>query len=134
MAKQEKSLMRQMIEERGIKDLKGVQDLVKELISGLIQECMDAELEDELGYSKYDYKNKQGSNSRNGSYSKTVSSSQGPVELKVPRDREGEYEPEIVKKGQMDISAIEDKILFYTPKAPQREKLNEPCKRCMGLW
>ena len=58
MAKQEKSLMRQMIEERGIKDLKGVQDLVKELTSGLIQECMDAEMEDELGYSKYDYKNK----------------------------------------------------------------------------
>ena len=133
MAKQEKSLMRQMIEERGIKDLKGVQDLVKELTSGLIQECMDAELEDELGYSKYDYKNKQGSNSRNGSYSKTVSSSQGPVELKVPRDREGEYEPEIVKKGQMDISAIEDKILFLYPQGTSTREIERTMQEMYGI-
>ncbi len=133
MAKQEKSLMRQMIEERGIKDLKGVQDLVKELTSGLIQECMDAELEDELGYSKYDYKNKQGSNSRNGSYSKTVSSSQGPVELKVPRDREGEYEPEIVKKGQMDISAIEDKILFLYSQGTSTREIERTMQEMYGI-
>ena len=133
MAKQEKSLMRQMIEERGIKDLKGVQDLVKELTSGVIQECMDAELEDELGYSKYDYKNKQGSNSRNGSYSKTVSSSQGPVELKVPRDREGEYEPEIVKKGQMDISAIEDKILFLYSQGTSTREIERTMQEMYGI-
>jgi putative transposase len=66
MAKKEKSLMRQLIEERGIKDIAGVQALVKELTAGLIQEAMDAELEEELGYSKYDYKNKQTENSRNG--------------------------------------------------------------------
>jgi transposase-like protein len=60
--------LRQLINERGIKDIAGVQDLVKELTSGLIQEVMDAELEDELGYSKYDYKNKHTDNSRNGSY------------------------------------------------------------------
>ena len=112
MAKKEKSLMRQLIDERGIKDVAGVQALVKELTAGLIQECMDAELEDDLGYSKYDYRNKETDNSRNGTYKKTVSSSQGDIELEVPRDRNGEYEPQIVKKHQMDISAIEDKIIF----------------------
>lgn len=65
---------------------------------------MDAELEDELGYSKYDNKNKQTDNSRNGSYKKTVTSSQGDVELDVPHDRNGEYEPQIVRKHQTDIS------------------------------
>jgi transposase-like protein len=125
--------MRQLIEERGIKDLKGVQDMVKELTSGLIQEVMDAELEDELGYSKYDYKNKQGSNSRNGSYSKTVSSSQGPVELKVPRDREGEYAPEIVKKGQMDISAIEDKILFLYSQGSSTRDIERAMQEMYGI-
>ena len=89
MAKKEKGLLRQLIDERGIKDIAGVQDLVKELTSDLIQEVMDAELEDELGYSKYDYKNKQTENSRNGSCKKTVSSSQGDVELSIPRDRNG---------------------------------------------
>lgn len=133
MAKQEKSLMRQLIEERGIKDLQGVSNLVKELTSGLIQEVMDAELEDELGYSKYDYKNKQGSNSRNGSYSKTVNSSQGAVELKVPRDREGVYTPEIVKKGQMDISAIEDKILFLYSQGTSTREIERTMQEMYGI-
>ncbi len=112
MMKQEKSPLRKLIDERGIRDMDGVQALVKELTRGQIQEIMDAELEKELGYSKYDHRNKQTSNSRNGHYKKTVASSQGEIELKVPRDREGSYEPAIVPKHEMDISAIEDKILF----------------------
>lgn len=113
MAKsREKSDLRRLIDERGIKDLAGVHELVKELTSGLIQEIMDAELENELGYSKYDYKNKETGNARNGHYKKTAISSQGDADLKIPRDRNGDYEPQIVKKHQMDISDIEDKILF----------------------
>jgi putative transposase len=112
MAKKEKSLLRQLIDERGIRDIAGIQALVKELTSGFIQEVMDAELKEELGYSKYDYKQKQTDNSRNGSYKKTVTSSQGEIDLDVPWDRNGQYEPQIVKKHQMDISAIEDKIIF----------------------
>lgn len=133
MAKREKSALRQLIDERGIKDLQGVQDLVKELTSGLIQECMDAELEEELGYSKYDYKNKTGSNSRNGSYRKTVNSSQGEVELKVPRDREGIYEPQIVKKGQMDISDIEDKILFLYSQGTSTREIERTMQELYGI-
>lgn len=133
MARKEKSVIRQLIEERGVKDIQGVQELVKELTSGLIQECMDAELEEELGYSKYDYKNKAGSNSRNGSYRKTVSSSQGAVELKVPRDREGEYEPQIVKKGQMDISDIEDKILFLYSQGTSTRDIERTMQELYGI-
>ena len=56
MAKREKSPLRKLIDERGVRDLEGVHAPVKELTGGLIQEIMDAELEDELGYSKYDYR------------------------------------------------------------------------------
>ena len=133
MAKKEKSLLRQMIDERGIKDLAGVQDLVKELTSGLIQEIMDAELEEDLGYSKYDYKNKQTDNSRNGSYTKTVSSSQGDVELSVPRDRNGTYEPQIVKKHQMDISAIEDKIIFLYSQGTSTRDIEKTMQEMYGI-
>lgn len=87
-----------------------VQALVKKLIAALIQECMDAEPESDLGYSKCDYRSKQTGNSRNGTYKKAVRSSHGEIELEVPRGGNGEYEPQIVKKHQMDISAIEDKI------------------------
>lgn len=133
MARREKSLMRQLIEERGVKDVAGVQALVKELTAGLIQEAMDAELDEELGYSKYDYKNKQTDNSRNGSYKKTVSSSQGDVGLTVPRDRNGEYEPQIVKKHQMDISAIEDKIIFLYSQGTSTRDIEKTMQEMYGI-
>lgn len=133
MAKREKSLMRQLIEERGIKDVAGVQALVKELTAGLIQEAMDTELDEELGYSKYDYKNKQTDNSRNGSYKKTVSSSQGNVELTIPRDRNGDYEPQIVKKHQMDISAIEDKIIFLYAQGTSTRDIERTMQEMYGI-
>ena len=133
MAKKEKSLMRQLIEERGIRDIDGVHALVKELTAGLIQECMDAELEEELGYSRYDYKNKRTDNSRNGSYSKTVSSSQGEIDLKVPRDRNGDYEPQIVKKHQMDVSEIEDKILFLYSQGTSTRDIERTMQEMYGI-
>lgn len=133
MAKKEKSLMRQLIEERGIRDMDGVHALVKELTAGLIQECMDAELEEELGYSRYDYKNKRTDNSRNGSYKKTVSSSQGEIDLKVSRDRNGDYEPQIVKKHQMDVSEIEDKILFLYSQGTSTRDIERTMQEMYGI-
>jgi transposase-like protein len=131
--KREKSELRKLIDERGIKDLAGVHDLVKELTSGLIQEIMDAELETELGYSKYDFKNKQTENARNGHYKKTVISSQGDVELAVPRDRNGEYEPQIVKKHQMYISDIEDKILFLYSQGTSTRDIEKAMQEMYGI-
>lgn len=131
--RREKSELRKLIEERGIKDLAGVHDLVKELTSGLIQEIMDAELEEELGYSKYDFKNKHTDNTRNGYYKKTVASSQGDVELEIPRDRNGEYEPQIVKKHQMDISDIEDKILFLYSQGTSTRDIEKAMQEMYGI-
>lgn len=125
--------MRQLIEERGIRDMDGVHALVKELTAGLIQECMDAELEEELGYSRYDYKNKRTDNSRNGSYKKTVSSSQGEIDLKVPRDRNGDYEPQIVKKHQMDVSEIEDNILFLYSQGTSTRDIERTMQEMYGI-
>lgn len=131
--KRGKSTLRKLIDERGIKDLNGVQDLVKELTAGLIQEIMESELDEELGYSKYDYKNKQTGNARNGHYKKTVMSSQGDVELEVPRDRNGEYAPQIVKKHQMDISAIEDKILFMYSQGTSTRDIEKAMQEMYGI-
>ena len=133
MARKEKSLMRQLIEERGVKDLTGVHSLVKEMTAGIIQEIMDAELDEELGYSRYDYKNKQTANSRNGRYSKTVNSSNGEIELSVPRDRNGDYEPQIVKKHQMDISEIEDKIIFLYSQGTSTRDIERTMQEMYGI-
>ena len=77
-----------------------------------MEDSLDAELDDELGYSKYDYKNKNTDNSRNGHSKKTLRTSCGDVEVSVPRDRNGEFEPQLLKKNQTSISQdIEEKIL-----------------------
>lgn len=103
--------LKELIKEQGLKDMTDVNQFIKDLMAETIQEMLKGELENELGYSKYDYKNKETDNSRNGYSPKTVRSSQGEFEIQVPRDRKGEFEPQIVKKNQTDVSGIEDKIL-----------------------
>lgn len=133
MAKKEKSKLRELIEEYGIKDLKDVHEFVKALTAETIQEVLESELENELGYSRYDYKNKQTDNSRNGYSKKTVQSSQGEIELKIPRDRNGEFEPELVKKHQMDISGIEDKILFMYSQGTSTRDIEKAMMEMYGI-
>lgn len=133
MAKKEKSKLRELIEEYGIKDLKDVHEFVKALTAETIQEVLEGELENELGYSRYDYKNKQTDNSRNGYSKKTVQSSQGEIDLKIPRDRNGEFEPELVKKHQMDISGIEDKILFMYSQGTSTRDIEKAVMEMYGI-
>ncbi|BBE29885.1 hypothetical protein OSSY52_19290 [Tepiditoga spiralis] len=76
-----------------VNTIKDVYEKIKELVGPLIQGMLEAELEDELGYGKYDKENKKTDNSRNGYSSKRVRTSVGEMELKIPRDRKGEYEP-----------------------------------------
>ena len=70
---------------------------------------LEAELDDQLGYNRYDYKNKDTDNSRNGHSSKTLRTSFGDVEVSVPRYRKSEFDPKMLRKNQTSISQdIED--------------------------
>ena len=77
----------------------------------LIEDLYQAELETHLGYEKNCERSEESSNYRNGSYHKFVKTKDGALELVVPRDRSGEFEPQIVKMHQSDITHIEDKII-----------------------
>lgn len=88
-----------------------VQEMLKDLLGDTLQGMLESELDTELGYSKYDYSAKETDNSRNGYSKKNVVSSMGEIGLDIPRDRKGEFEPQIVKKNQTDISNIEDQVL-----------------------
>ena len=92
--------------------MEDIQDLFKETIAEFMESGLEAELDDELGYGRYDYRNKNTDNSRNGHSSKTLRTSYGDVEVAVPRDRKGEFEPQLLKKNQTSVSQdIEEKIL-----------------------
>ena len=104
--------IRELLKESNVNSMEDIQNLFKETISEFMENGLDAELDDELGYSKYDYKNKDTDNSRNGHSSKTLRTSFGDVEVSVPRDRKSEFEPQLLKKNQTSVSQdIEEKIL-----------------------
>jgi len=89
----------------------GPDGLVKQLSKALIERMMQAELTDQLGYEKSKSGEKQTENRRNGKTSKTLRTDQGPMEIEVPRDRNGEYEPKVVPKHQREWRGFDDKIL-----------------------
>ena len=125
--------LREMIKEYDIRTMDDVHNFVKVLTAETIQTALDAELENELGYSKYDYKNKNTDNSRNGYSSKTVQESMGEVDISVPRDRNGEFEPQLVKKHQTDVSSIEDKIIFLYSQGVSTRDIQKTMNEMYGI-
>lgn len=104
--------IRELLQLANVSSMEDIQSLFKDTIAEFMENGLEAELEDDLGYSKYDYKNKSTDNSRNGHSSKTLRTSFGDVEVAVPRDRKGEFEPQLLKKNQTSVSQdIEEKIL-----------------------
>ena len=114
----QKQAMREMMQEYlknnriRVKDGQDVKPIMRDMMSVILEVAMDGELDEELGYSKYDYRNKETDNSRNGHYSKTMHTFYGDMEINVPRDRNGEYEPQVVKKYQNSVTQdMEEKII-----------------------
>lgn len=104
--------IRELLQVSNVSSMADIQNLFKKTIAEFMENNLDAELDDELGYSKYDYRNKDTDNSRNGHSGKTLRTSFGEVDISVPRDRKGEFEPQVLKKSQASISQdIEEKIL-----------------------
>lgn len=107
-----RSKIRELLDVSNITSMDDIQNLFKETIAEFMEDGLETELDDELGYSRYDYCNKNTENSRNGHSSKTLRTSFGDVEVAVPRDRKGGFEPQLLKKNQTSISQdIEEKIL-----------------------
>ena len=83
-----------------------------DMMSVILEGALDEELDEELGYSKYDYRNKETDNSRNGHSRKTMHTSYGDMDVAIPRDRNGDYEPQLIKKYQNTVTQnMEEKIL-----------------------
>lgn len=95
-----------------LKDGTDVNTVMKDMMSVLLEGVLDEELDEELGYSKYDYRNKDTDNSRNGHSQKTMHTSYGDMEIAIPRDRHGEFEPQVIKKYQNTVTQdMEEKII-----------------------
>lgn len=132
--REERKKLMSLLQDAGITDVAGVQELFKEMVSTVLETGLEGELDEELGYSKYDYRNKDTDNSRNGHSEKTLKTSYGDVELSVPRDRKGEFEPQLVKKNQTTLSGdIEEKILSMYAKGMSTSDIEEHIREIYGL-
>lgn len=114
----QKAMMRQFMQsylkenDVRIKDGTDVNSIMRDMMSVILEGALDEEQEQELGYSKYDYRNKDTGNSRNGHSRESMHTSYGDMQIDVPRDRNGEFEPQIVKKYQNTITQdMEEKII-----------------------
>ncbi|MTI65931.1 MAG: IS256 family transposase [Firmicutes bacterium] len=111
MSTMPKEVLRKMITEGNLKTADDLHSYLKNMFKDALQEMLEAELDIELGYSKGDKKNKNTDNRRNGHSEKNVKTKYGEMNLKIPRDRKGEFEPVVVPKNTRNISGIEDKVI-----------------------
>src|SRR6478735_991533 len=90
--------------------------LLQQLTKRLLECALEGEITDHLGYDKHDPAGKNGGNSRNGTRAKTVLTDVGPVEISVPRDRDGSFEPKIVKKRQKRLTGVDEMVISLSAK------------------
>src|SRR5437660_1012626 len=110
------SIRRELIDEL-LKDSPNPQDvlaedgLLKQLMKAVMERCLESELDTHLGYGKHGRQGNASGNTRNGTSQKTLKGEQGQIELDVPRERQGAFEPQLVKKGQTRLEGFDEKIL-----------------------
>lgn len=107
----DKNDLEKFITEKGVKTQADLQEMMRQMYKEVIEAMLEGEMTKHLGYSKSDQGGSTDGNHRNGKSKKGVHSNAGPLELKIPRDRNAAFEPEVVKKYQKDITGIEDKVI-----------------------
>lgn len=132
--REQRKRLLEMLQDAGINDVAGVQDLFKEMVSTVLENGLEAELDEELGYSKYDYRNKQTDNSRNGYSEKTMKTSFGDMDISIPRDRKGDFDPQLIKKQQTTLSGdIEEKVLSMYAKGMTTSDIESHIREIYGI-
>lgn len=92
-------------------DILGEEGLLKQLTKKVAERALDVEMNEHLGYAKNDPSGKNTGNSRNGKGRKSVRSIHGEIELEVPRDRNGTFEPRLVRKGEKQLNGFDERIV-----------------------
>ena len=126
-----RNLIAGLLSEYDIQTADDIQAALKDLLGSTIQEMMEAEMDEHLGYDKYERSSV--SNYRNGTKTKHVRSKYGEFDIDVPQDRQSTFEPKIVQKRQKDISAIDDKIISMYAKGMTTRQLSDTIEDIYGF-
>ena len=127
-----KELIKEIVRKGNFNSAADIQEALKNLMKEFIQESLEAELDSQLGYEKYE-KKEDCDNSRNGYSKKKVKSSFGEIELDIPRDRNSEFQPKIVPKYSRDISNIEEKVISMYGLGMSTRDINKHIQEIYGV-
>lgn len=131
MSEGKKNIISGLIEEYNIQSAEDIQEALKDLLGGTIQEILESELDDHLGYESYE--RSDNTDYRNGVKSKKLKSSYGEIPIDVPQDRDGDFEPQIVPKRKKDISEIEQKIIAMSAKGLTTRQISSMVEDIYGF-
>ena len=115
-------------------DLIGQSGLLQQLSKALIERVLEGELTHQFGYEKYAAEGKNSGNSRNGKSSKTLKGKQGAIPIEVPRDRNGEFEPQFVKKHQTRFDGFDDKVVSRYTRGITTGEIQGPLEMPIKDW
>ena len=133
ISEERKKLIKEFINQNNITTAQDIQEALKNMFKDTLQEMLEAEMTAQLGYNKYEYTDEVKQNYRNGYTSKNIHSSAGDFKIEVPRDRNGEFDPIIVEKGNNDISDIEQKIIRMYARGNSNKEIYEQMKELYGV-
>jgi len=126
--------IRELLALSGVEGMEDIQQLFRETIAEFMESGLDAEMDEQLGYERYDVQGKETDDSRNGHSRKTLRTSFGDTTIQVPRDRKGEFEPAILRKNQTSISQdVEAKIISMYAKGMSTTDIGDHIRDIYGI-
>ena len=127
------NLAKQIIEQYHPKSVADMQDALKDIFGPIFEAMLQGEMNNHLGYESNDHGIKTTDNRRNGYTNKKVKTSAGEVDIKVPRERDSSFEPQLIPKRQKDVSEIEEKILAMYAKGMSQRDIAETIEDIYGF-
>ena len=126
-------VQKELAKAKSMDDFFGKDGIFARLFAHTIETMLETELSEQLGYEPYEAKGRNSGNSRNGRYSKKLRTSSGETTIQVPRDRRGEYEPQVVKKHVANTNELEDKIIGMYAKGMSVRDIQDTLKELYGV-
>ena len=129
-----KELVNGFLKSTAVKNFSDLQNILKEMMKQVLESSLEGELDEKLGYTRYDYRNKETENSRNGYSKKAIHANTGDMNISVPRDRKGEFEPQLIPKHINTISQeMEAKIISMYAKGMTQSDIESHVRDMYGV-
>lgn len=126
-------VQRELRKAKSMDDFFGKEGIFARLFAHTLEEMLETELSEHLGYEAYEVKGRNSGNSRNGRYAKKLRTSAGDTTIQVPRDRNGDFEPQVIKKQVANTNELEDKIIGMYAKGMSLRDIQETLRELYGV-